>query len=53
MAIFDPMTTRPHTPSVAEQKSVDKQLLVEAPWFEEAGFKEIGLPPVAQAAYIG
>ncbi|PJE27541.1 double-strand break repair protein AddB [Pseudooceanicola antarcticus] len=49
--LFDYKTGTP--PSEAQQKTFDKQLLLEAAIAERAGFGDLGPRPVAQAVYIG
>ncbi|WP_227269154.1 double-strand break repair protein AddB [Roseobacter weihaiensis] len=40
-------------PSLKEQATFDKQLLIEAAMIEEGGFERIGPAPVVQAIFIG
>ena len=49
--LYDYKTGKP--PSAAEQKSFDKQLLLEAAMIANGAFDDIGPAEVAEAAYIG
>lgn len=51
LAIYDYKTGTP--PSAKEQRSFDKQLLIEAALAEQAGFEDVGPGPVARAAFLG
>ncbi|GAW35716.1 PD-(D/E)XK nuclease superfamily protein [Roseovarius sp. A-2] len=51
MYIYDYKTGTP--PTAKEQKSFDKQLLLEAAMAERGGFGDIGPVPVMRAAFIG
>jgi RecB family exonuclease len=49
--IYDYKTGTP--PTKKQQTVFDKQLLIEAAIVEQGGFKEVGIAPVAHAAFIG
>jgi len=51
LRIYDYKTGKP--PTVPQQKSFEKQLLLEAAMAERGGFKDAGKARVAGAAYIG
>lgn len=48
--IYDYKTGKP--PTVDQQKTLDKQLLVEAAMVEQGAFQDVGSPKVARAEYL-